>query len=95
MPLEWELNYPSSSLYYRFQVYLDNYLDKHPELDNTVEVRYSTAMDFLKSELEDVTSVANENGKIDPANLDKRSVEMLQLYLQQQVCAPLIGSCHD
>lgn len=92
MPLEWELNNPSCSLYYRFQVFLDSRLDKHPVMDSTVEVKYSSAMEFLKSELEDVTSVANENGKIDPANLDKRSVEMLQLYLQQQVRVLPIGS---
>ena len=92
MPLEWELNNPCCSLYYRFQVFLDSRLDEHPEMDSTVKVRYSSAMEFLKSELEDVTSVANENGKIDPANLDKRSVEMLQLYLQQQVRVLPIGS---
>lgn len=84
MPLEVELNNPSCSLYYRFQAFLDSYQNDSQNTASTIETRYNSAMQFLKSELEGITSVANENGKIDPADLDKRSVDILQLYLEHQ-----------
>lgn len=83
MPLEWEINNPSCDLYYRFQVFLDSFVDNLEA--SPTEKRYNAAAQFLQQELEDVTSVANENGKIDPADLDKRKMEVLQLYLEQQV----------
>lgn len=85
MPLEIELNSPSCNLHYRYQTFLDSYKDENPAASE-VEVRYNGAVKFIQHELEDITSVANENGKIDPAYLDERKIEMLQLYLGQQVC---------
>jgi hypothetical protein len=89
MPLGTELNNPSCNLHYSFQVFLDSY---QPESDvgnqETTKVGslYNAAKQFLKHELEYISSSANENGKIDPEELDEGSVELLQLYAEHQVC---------
>jgi hypothetical protein len=83
MPLEAEINNPSCRLHYRFQVFLDS----HPcdTVDET-EAWYNSAKQFLQSEIDAISATADENGKIDPSDLDTRTTELLQLYLEQQVC---------
>lgn len=85
MPLEIELNNPSCILHHRYQVFLDDYVDENPDA-SAVEVRYNGAMGFMRNEMEEITSLADENGKIEPSDLDTRKKEILQLYLDQQVC---------
>jgi hypothetical protein len=94
MPLEAELNNPSSILYKRLQSFLesdkyrsnsDKSSDSLSPLAAKTAFWYRGAEQLLKNDLEDISIMANENGKIEVDKLGRTSLELLQLYIDYQV----------
>lgn len=94
MPLEAELNNPSSILYKRLQSFLesDKYRSNRDKSSDSLSPLaaktafwYRGAEQLLKNDLEDISMMANENGKIEVEKLGRTSLELLQLYIDYQV----------
>ncbi|KAL3799135.1 hypothetical protein HJC23_002263 [Cyclotella cryptica] len=93
MPLEAELNNPSSILYKRLQSFLEseNYRSTNKKSSASLSPLaaktafwYRGAEQLLKNDLEDISMMANENGKIEVEKLGRTSLELLQLYIDYQ-----------
>jgi hypothetical protein len=90
MPLEYEINNPSSNFYRDLQRYLDSneyntdVTDLSPLAAKTTRW-YRGAEQLLKRELKDLSSMADENGKIPVERLGPVTLELLQMYIDHQV----------